>query len=72
MLFIQVSIDQHIFTIIATDGVDVDAMNVTSFVIHGGERFDAVVAADQNASNYWFRVQGMADCRNQSQVAVIR
>lgn len=59
-------------TIIASDGADIQPFNVTSLVLNGGERYDFVLEANRNMSNYWIQVQGIADCRNQSQKAILR
>lgn len=59
-------------TIIASDGADIEPIRATSLVLNGGERFDFVLEANRNVSNYWMHVQGMADCRNQSQRAIVR
>ncbi|XP_078483151.1 uncharacterized protein LOC100178857 isoform X1 [Ciona intestinalis] len=67
----ELTVDHHILTIIATDGVDVTAYNVTSLVMHGGETYDFVLNANQEVASYWVRVQGLADCRNSSQRAVL-
>ncbi|XP_077975451.1 uncharacterized protein LOC120332721 [Styela clava] len=68
----EITIDGHELNIIASDGADIKPYLVTSLVVHGGERFDFVVNASQDISNYWIRIQGMADCRNQSQRAILR
>ncbi|CAK8684994.1 unnamed protein product [Clavelina lepadiformis] len=68
----QLTIDQHSMLVISTDGNDVEPFNVTSLVIHGGERFDFVLTANQNPLSYWFRVQGLADCKLSSQKAILR
>ena len=59
-------------TVVATDGTDVMPLNISSLVVHGGERFDIIVSANQEISNYWINVQGMADCVNNSQKAILR
>ena len=66
------TIDQHTLTVIATDGIDIEPLNVTTLKIMGGERYDFVLTANQNAEDYWIRVQGTNDCRNQSQKAILR
>uniref|UniRef100_H2YGT3 ferroxidase n=1 Tax=Ciona savignyi TaxID=51511 RepID=H2YGT3_CIOSA len=66
----ELSVDGHQLNIIATDGIDVTSHTVTSLV-GGGERFDFVLNANQTPSSYWVRIQGLADCRNSSQRAVL-
>ncbi|ESO96136.1 hypothetical protein LOTGIDRAFT_231844 [Lottia gigantea] len=59
---LQISIDDHTMTVIASDGSPFDPVVVDSFNIFAGERFDFVLHATQDPGNYWFRVRGMADC----------
>ena len=49
-------------TIIASDGSPLEPFETEILVIYGGERFDIVLNANQNSSNYWIRVKGLADC----------
>jgi len=35
---------------------------VDSFVISAGERYDVVLNASQQISNYWIRLHGLMDC----------
>lgn len=58
-----VSIDGHRMTVIATDGQDSIPVTVDSLVIYSGERFDIVVEADQPVGNYWIRLNGLVDCK---------
>ncbi|XP_055883293.1 uncharacterized protein LOC106073971 [Biomphalaria glabrata] len=51
----RVSIDQHLFKIVATDGNEVEPLEVESFIINPGERFDFVIEANQTVNNYWIR-----------------
>lgn len=46
---------------------------VESFVSYSGERFDFVINADQEISNYWIRFRGLLACSGQRthQVAVL-
>ena len=47
---------------IATDGNPFEKVEVDSFNIFAGERFDFVLNASQAIGNYWVRVRGLADC----------
>ena len=47
---------------IATDGNPFEKMDVQSFNIFAGERFDFVLNASLPVGNYWVRVRGLADC----------
>jgi len=68
----EISIDGHDLTIISSDGKDVKPVTVSNLTLHGGERFDFVLQANQEPNLYWIRVQGMADCVNSSQKALLR
>ncbi|XP_071085419.1 uncharacterized protein [Haliotis cracherodii] len=71
---IQVSVDHHDITMIATDGVPHEPIVVSSFNIFAGERFDFILDADKDVGNYWIRTRGMADCgvKSAKQVAILR
>ncbi|KAK1221502.1 hypothetical protein PQX77_015693 [Marasmius sp. AFHP31] len=49
------SIDGHSMAIIEADGVNHDPVNVDKFTIFAGQRYSAVVKADQPVGNYWIR-----------------
>ncbi|KZS90503.1 Cu-oxidase-domain-containing protein [Sistotremastrum niveocremeum HHB9708] len=61
----RVSLDNHTFTIIEADGVALSINNanreVDSFTIFPGQRYSAVVKADQLPGNYWFRTNPFPD-----------
>ncbi|WAQ99184.1 LAC1-like protein [Mya arenaria] len=71
---IQVSIDNHTMTMIASDGNAFEKVEVESFNIFAGERYDFVLGADKPVGNYWVRVRGLADCgvKSAHQVAILR
>jgi len=68
----EISVDNHNLTVIASDGKDIEPEIVSTLTLHGGERYDFVLNADQPIASYWLRVQGVADCVNQSQLAVVK
>ncbi|KAF9461173.1 laccase [Collybia nuda] len=49
------SIDGHTMTIIETDGVNVNPLEVDSIQIFAGQRYSFVLTANQPVSNYWVR-----------------
>ena len=51
------SLAGHTTTLIAVDGADVEALNVTQLNLHAGERADVVVCADQPAGSYLVSAQ---------------
>ena len=59
MFGFKISIDGHKLNIIATDGHDVEAKAVDSFMIYSGERYDFYIEAydSDNAGNYWVRAE---------------
>ncbi|XP_050537356.1 uncharacterized protein LOC126903292 [Daktulosphaira vitifoliae] len=59
---IVMSIDNHTFTVIATDGYNVQPVVVDSFVSYAGERWDFVLEATAAIGNYWMRFRGLMDC----------
>jgi FtsP/CotA-like multicopper oxidase with cupredoxin domain len=59
---IELSIDNHTITAIATDGTDIEPKEVTFLVSYAGERWDFVVNANQAVGNYFIRVRGLMDC----------
>ncbi|KAL5012095.1 hypothetical protein ScPMuIL_010646 [Solemya velum] len=73
---IQVSIDDHSLMMIASDGNSFEPLEVESFNIYAGERFDFVLRTDQETGNYWIRTRGLADCGEQfkgaNQAAILR
>lgn len=73
---VEVSIDHHNLTVIATDGWYFEPITVATIVVYAGERFDFVVNASQSVGNYWIRVRGLMDCDERftkaHQVAILR
>ncbi|XP_071503602.1 uncharacterized protein [Diadema antillarum] len=56
---LQVSVDSHNLTVIASDGDDFQPIVVHAFNIYAGERFDFILDANQTLGRYWLRVQGL-------------
>ena len=46
---------QHKLHVISSDGNDIEEIEADQVVIHGGERYDFYIIADQPVSNYWIR-----------------
>ncbi|XP_060581710.1 uncharacterized protein LOC132738260 [Ruditapes philippinarum] len=71
---LQISIDGHTLTMIASDGSPFEKIEVNSFIIFAGERFDFVLNASQPVGNYWIRVRGLGVCgfSKVKQVAILR
>nr|QHF16626.1 laccase 2 protein [Cepaea nemoralis] len=71
----RISVDEHSLEIIASDGAPVSPMEVESFNIIAGERYDFVLTANQSVDNYLIRVQGELDCgtqfKNAHQTAIL-
>ncbi|KAF8166763.1 laccase lcc6 [Mycena galopus ATCC 62051] len=49
------SIDNHTFTIIEADGVNMEPLAVDSLQIFAGQRYSFVLTANQPVDNYWIR-----------------
>lgn len=58
----ELSIDNHTMTMIASDGSEFVPVVVDSFVSYAGERFDFILDANQEVGNYWIRIKGLMDC----------
>ncbi|XP_067668418.1 uncharacterized protein [Haliotis asinina] len=71
---IQISVDDHDVTMIASDGVPFHPVVVSSFNVFPGERYDFVLNADKPVGNYWIRARGLIDCEKDKarQVAILR
>lgn len=73
---VEISVDNHQITVIASDGFYFEPVVVSTLVTYAGERFDFVLNADQEIGNYWIRVRGLMDCDERfekaHQVAVLR
>nr|CAD7463611.1 unnamed protein product [Timema tahoe] len=59
---VQMSIDQHKITVIASESASFQPVEVSSLMINGGERYDVVVKGDQIPGNYWIRFRALGDC----------
>lgn len=51
----RVSVDGHKMTLVSSDGAGIVPLEVESFVINPGERFDFLMDADQDVGNYMVR-----------------
>lgn len=70
---IELSIDNHTLTAIATDGTNIEPRETTFLVSYAGERWDFIVNANQEIGNYFIRARGLLDCSftNSFQLAVL-
>lgn len=73
---VEISIDEHNLTVIASDGWYIEPVIVSTIVVYSGERFDFILNASQAIDNYWIRVRGLMDCDERftkaHQVAILR
>ncbi|CAL4169752.1 unnamed protein product, partial [Meganyctiphanes norvegica] len=60
------SIDEHPFTVIATDGNPIVPVNASSLVIYSGERWDIIVTTNVTNGTYWMKFMGGVDCAGNS------
>ncbi|XP_041470356.1 laccase-like [Lytechinus variegatus] len=68
----KVSVDGHKITLISSDGDNFEPLEVDAFFLFGGERYDFILDASQNVSNYWLKVQGYKQGTGLRELAVIR
>ncbi|GAB0094395.1 Multicopper oxidase [Sergentomyia squamirostris] len=72
----EVSIDNHTMIVIASDGSEIEPLEVDTLVTYAGERFDFVIHTKQKPGNYWMRVKGLMDCDDRftsaHQAAILR
>ena len=60
---VEMSLDGHTLTVNASDGADVDPVEVNSLVLHNGERYDvAIDTPGKKETTYFIRSGGHMDC----------
>ncbi|KAL3853436.1 hypothetical protein ACJMK2_016973 [Sinanodonta woodiana] len=72
MLAFRISVDHHSLLLVASDGHDLEPVNVESFIINPGESFDFVLVANQAVSNYWIRAHTLEMDKNHRTEAILR
>lgn len=60
----HVSIDNHNFTVIASDFVPIKPYVATSVIVNIGQRHDIIITANQDIGNYWLRADVAACAGN--------
>ena len=68
--YFHVSLDNHPFTVVASDFVPVVPFQTSELILGVGQRYDVIIHADQTVGNYWFRVGtggGQCDGPNEQQ-----
>ena len=71
----SISIENHNLTVIGSDGSPLEPVEVDSFLVFPGERYDFVVNANANQlRDYWIKIRGEGDCfwNELSQRAILR
>ncbi|XPS68223.1 hypothetical protein M3J07_000508 [Ascochyta lentis] len=68
----KLSLDGHTMTVIAMDFVPVVPFEIDVLDIIMGQRYDVVIAADQTATDYWFRAIPQASCSRNDNTNDIR
>ncbi|KAG0270935.1 hypothetical protein BGZ95_001345 [Linnemannia exigua] len=66
----QFSMDNHTLSVIEADGVDMQPVEVNRIPIHVGQRYSAIVKANQKVDNYWIRAQMNLNCFNEENPAL--
>nr|KAG5697890.1 hypothetical protein BaRGS_026828 [Batillaria attramentaria] len=59
---IQISVDNHNLTLIASDGWPFEPFVVQSFDLYSAERMDFILEANQPEGSYWLRAEGLGTC----------
>ncbi|XP_075210800.1 uncharacterized protein LOC142318144 [Lycorma delicatula] len=59
---VQVSIDNHTILMTATGTTTFEPIEVDTFVVSAGERFNFILQANQKVGCYWMRFRGIGDC----------
>ena len=60
--YIRVSLDNHIMTVMTSDFVPINPFTTKWLLLAIGQRYDAVIHADQPSGNYWFRAESQTGC----------
>ncbi|BFZ08940.1 hypothetical protein BsWGS_11978 [Bradybaena similaris] len=69
----RVSVDEHDIKLLASDGYDLEPINVESFIINPGERYDFEIVANQPSDNYWIRAETLeVNVSNHIALAILR
>jgi FtsP/CotA-like multicopper oxidase with cupredoxin domain len=68
----RVSVDDHVITVIESDGYPVQPVTVESFIISPGERYDFSLTANQSVGNYWIRGRTLETNRVTLAEAILR
>jgi len=55
----QFSIESHTLTVVASDGAELQPVEVESVIVSPGERYDVTVRLDESIANYWIRAMSM-------------
>ncbi|KAF2661805.1 multicopper oxidase [Lophiostoma macrostomum CBS 122681] len=66
------SIDNHTLTVIASDFVPIVPFDIDVLDITMGQRYDIIVTANQDPSDYWIRAIPQASCSNSENADNIR
>ncbi|GFG33395.1 hypothetical protein Cfor_01830 [Coptotermes formosanus] len=68
---VQLQVESHNITIIASDGAPVKSTATSHLLLFPGERYDIIISADQAKSSYWIMVRGHHQCENLHQEAML-
>ncbi len=67
---VEVSIDHHNLTIIASDGASLQPVEAGAYGMASGERFDFILDASADIGKYWMRIKGR-DCYEIGELALV-
>ncbi|XP_046744388.1 laccase-1-like [Diprion similis] len=71
---VQLTVEEHKLTVIATDGQPVEPIVVDSIVLFAGERYDFMICANQTSQPYWMQMRALGECgiTRVQQLAILR
>ncbi|XP_055923912.1 uncharacterized protein LOC129954192 [Eupeodes corollae] len=55
---VQLQIEKHNMTIIATDSNEVEGVTIDTLLSNSGERYDLVINTNHSEGDYWIRIRG--------------
>lgn len=68
----RISVDDHLITVVSSDGYPIQPVTVESFIINPGERYDFTLLANQTIGNYWIRGRTLETNRVTLAEAILR
>ena len=68
-----VSVDEHVLSVISSDGYDLEQENADSIIINPGERYDVMISTNATSQkNYWIRAKTLESNVDHIAEAILR